>query len=74
MTKKDYVAIAAVVAGATYTVERDAAGNALVPADVAYAQGTHAAREIIAADLANVFAADNPQFDRAKFLSACGVH
>lgn len=27
----------------------------------------------VAGDLANVFAADNPRFDSAKFLAACGV-
>lgn len=28
---------------------------------------------IVTEDLASVFAADNPAFDRAKFLRACGV-
>lgn len=27
----------------------------------------------IARDLANVFALENPRFDRARFLTACGV-
>lgn len=74
MTKKDYIAIAATIAGAAYTVERDADGNALVPTDVAFGQGTRNAREIIATDLADIFAADNPHFNRAKFLDACGIN
>ena len=28
----------------------------------------------IAANLADVFAADNPRFDRSRFLAACGIN
>ena len=29
--------------------------------------------EVIASDLAGYFAADNPRFDRGRFLKACGL-
>jgi hypothetical protein len=34
---------------------------------------TRPAREQIAHDMADIFAEDNPRFDRARFLEACGV-
>lgn len=66
MSRKDYIAVAdvlrvercAVDAGYGPPVARTAARIAL----------THAAHGI-----AGVFDADNPRFDRAKFLAACGV-
>lgn len=58
MSRKDYVAIADVFAkAADSTVRR-------TKRDVA--------REL-AEEVANVFAADNPAFDRERFLKACGV-
>lgn len=58
MTRKHFQAIAAVIRS-HYENEAD-------PNPWRYT--AHA----IAADLASVFAADNPNFDRAKFLAACG--
>lgn len=52
MTKKDYIAVAAVMNSAMI-------GNA--------------DPERVARKLAEVFALDNPRFDRARFLAACGV-
>ena len=54
MTRKDYIAIAAV-----FKVRKDR-DNADALREIAY-------------DLADVFKRDNPNFDRARFLAACGV-
>lgn len=57
MSKKDYVAVAAKIANR-------------------FAEAGSAERSVIRVlvdDLADVFAADNPRFDRAVFLKACGV-
>ena len=58
MTKKDYIKFAAMFKG----MRSDCA--------------SYLAEEMvnIACDqTANIFAADNPNFDRARFLKACGV-
>jgi hypothetical protein len=56
MTRKDYVAIAAVLAQAAKHTGAD-----------------YVTVGIVAALTANVMARDNPRFDRARFLKACGV-
>jgi hypothetical protein len=69
MTRKDYVAIAHAFA-LELTMRR-----ALIPTDAAadayYAKtsGLMRAAEIAA----DVFESDNPRFDRARFLTACGI-
>lgn len=62
MTKKDYIAIAKVLADnrrnhATY----DAQSMAVVRCTD------------VASDMADMLARDNSRFDRARFLAACGV-
>jgi hypothetical protein len=59
MTRKDYIAIAAVIKNRV-----DACG--------AYIEAELATHEV-AKDLAELLSKDNPQFNRAKFLEACGV-
>lgn len=60
MTRKDYQLIAAVFQKANETLT-----------------GTGTDRETIIAtiadDIADVLATDNPRFDRARFLKACGL-
>ena len=63
MTRKDYVAIAAVV---RQHIVADAAP--LSPES----EGNIAV-ELLAADLADLFEQGNPMFNRARFLDACGV-
>jgi hypothetical protein len=57
MTRKDYEAIAA-------TIKQHAAPH----------NGQHLSWfKSLAVDVAEIMAADNPRFDRARFLKACGV-
>jgi hypothetical protein len=63
LSRKHYCAVAAIIAERTYH-------NAQDPT---YAEGWHAATSSVAHELAHMFASDNPQFDRAKFLAACKV-
>lgn len=58
MTKKHFIAIAAAVA----EVRQDAARDGL--------DGPHALDRMAGA-LANIFADENPHFNRARFLEAC---
>ena len=41
--------------------------------DVAQLLNKHHASPGMCLDFADLFAADNPDFDRAKFLAACGL-
>lgn len=59
MTKKDYIVIA--------NVFNDYAGLDIHSEDYAYI------RRQMAESFANRLEADNPRFDRARFLAACGV-
>ena len=61
MTKKDYVAIAKVISWHV----ADYATDDLQDTD-------HGLGPLIDS-LAALFAADNPRFDRARFLTACGI-
>ena len=59
MTRKDYVAIAAALSWAAQRAEAET--------------GTARGADIAAEEIAKTMAADNPRFDRARFLKACGV-
>lgn len=63
MTKKDYVAIARVISDGQFI-------NCPTAAEY---QINLATRSKIGRQLADVCASDNPRFDRARFLAACGV-
>ena len=64
MTRKDYVAIAAAVKARVQLVnyettkQEESASDALI---------------MVAREIADVMANDNPRLDRARFLKACGV-
>ena len=66
MSKKDYVAIAAAIhrSGMALNIGRKAKAETL---------GNERALRLVAGDLAATLAADNPAFDKARFLAACGV-
>lgn len=63
LTRKHYVKVAAIL-----KAEGDQYGSRITDR----AEGT-AAVESVTKALAGVFAADNPRFDRGKFLQAAGV-
>lgn len=60
MTRKHYIALAALIKdlGETLSMPDQAA-------DIAFAD--------YVTDLSDLFAKDNPNFDRARFLTACGL-
>jgi len=60
LTRKDYKAIADIINN-----ER---------ADFQEGEDGYAVLNIISAQLSHYMAQDNPNFDRAKFLTACGVN
>jgi hypothetical protein len=57
MTRKDYILIAAAIKGARAQFPK---------------QTLHGSR-LVAEYIADALAHDNPRFDRARFLTACGV-
>lgn len=62
MTKKDYIKIAAV-----FSQYRDHAGN------WPQSPWRHTAAQELSSRFADMLAQDNPRFDRARFLAACGL-
>ena len=64
MTRKDYELIAAALA----------ATNQHKATDDDYREGWFAAASSVAHRLADSLASDNPRFDRARFLAACGIN
>ena len=63
MTRKDYVAIAAILAKRGCHIAQDHT----------FAEGWHAATSAITHAMADMLARDNAAFDRARFIKACGV-
>jgi hypothetical protein len=61
MTRKDYVAIAASIHRTGMAMNIGKKGTA------------ESALRLAAIDIAATMANDNPRFDRARFLKACGV-
>lgn len=64
MSKKDYIAIASAIS------QTDGLADGNSPD---FFDGVEMARRTIAERLADGFAQDNPRFNRARFLKACGV-
>lgn len=65
MTRKDYELIAAAINEAAETVRRENNSG--------FIHTLGSAMDLTAVQIAKALAADNPRFDRAKFLQACGV-
>lgn len=65
MTKKDYEKFADM-----FGVYRRVAARIKTPG---FKSGFETATGNIIESVANIFAADNPSFDRERFLKACGV-
>lgn len=68
MTRKDYIAIAAAL-----SLERPALTLEQYAMAPDWDRGTFDEWNTIVLRFAGMLAADNPRFDRAKFLTACGV-
>jgi hypothetical protein len=68
MTKKHYIAIAAIIKSQINNAQLE---NSLVSKDIK--EGAEIASSCIAESLADCFAEENPNFDRLRFLSACGI-
>ena len=66
MSKKHYVAIAAAVAANASRIGVRQPGHNI---DAGYRQAT----EDLASALATIFASENPNFNRVRFLKACGL-
>lgn len=78
MTRKDYVAIAEAfrraIYSATYTGNSPVSMDAVGPDGVAnWKRASQNVTLSLARDIADKMQRDNPRFDRARFLKACGV-
>ena len=62
MTRKHYVAIARILSARLEAAQSSSSTRAAA-----------VSIELIALDMADYFASENPQFDRERFLHACGV-
>ena len=63
MTRKDYIAIAEVISNARVIEASNREGEV----------SRNITCDVIACDLSAILAKDNPNFNRTKFLNACGV-
>jgi hypothetical protein len=70
LSKKDYERIAFVIREAR---ELKAPAGGGVVAESYWINGAEVISDAIAQDLATYFERDNPRFDRARFLKACGI-
>jgi hypothetical protein len=66
LTKKHFKLVASAIAAT-------APAQLATPSNQLWASGCDFARSYIARRLAAEFALENPAFDRARFLAACGV-
>ena len=65
-TKKDFESTARIIAG---LIADASAGQPITP----FREGVIFAARDMAEKFAYLYAADNPRFDRARFLKACGL-
>jgi hypothetical protein len=71
MTRKDYVAIAKAVAEGWADCVESAKVQAAISGTQPDYREAYAVANVVA-NLCDVFAADNPRFDRERFETACG--
>lgn len=70
MTKKDYVKIAAYIKDMRVDFAPDGLGEAEY---IAYMDGARNQFRIICGNMTTMLANDNPRFNLARFLKACGI-
>lgn len=66
MTRKDYILIAA-------AIHRSGMAHGIGRKSAAEQAGGNRALALLATDLAATLANENPNFDKVRFLAACGV-
>jgi hypothetical protein len=71
MTRKHFIAIAAIIKARFDEVDSQAPGAADL--DAGHDAGYLNALTETAENMADYFASENPNFDRARFLTACGL-
>lgn len=64
MTRKNYIAIAEAINVSLFTIDCD---------DMPMSEAHNLGITVAARNIADVMQADNPRFDRDRFLKACGV-
>ena len=72
MTRKHFAAVAAILAAENEQAQTDL-DDAAHGFDEGFASGKIHVLANVAESLADFFSGENPNFDRAKFLTACGV-
>lgn len=77
LSKKDYVALAGFIRTRIEDGRRlQTKGRAVTPLatdEILTGTAKKQTAEALAWDVANYFAAQNPRFDRSRFLKACGI-
>ncbi len=68
-SKKDYVAIAAIF----HSEQERVMPQDKTETGLAVHRALEAKRYLLTARIADYFAANNPRFDRSRFLKACGI-
>ena len=69
MTRKDYEKFAQVFADQKIVGEP----SAFTQTRNSYLAGARQQAKFLAEEMCSIFAADNPRFDKARFLKACGI-
>jgi len=72
MSKKHYVAIADTFRPIVETLKAGKIRSDVASSDWNVYSGEIKVLELLARELSEAFAADNPKFDRARFLKSCG--
>jgi hypothetical protein len=73
MTRKDYILIAETLRGLLADIERESAPMAVCDRTRALMAGEHLGVRHVAMRLGDQLRQDNPRFDRARFIEACGL-
>lgn len=73
MTRKDYILIADAIRELLADIERESAPMAVCDRTRALMAGEHLGVRHVAMRLGDQLRQDNPRFDRARFIEACGL-
>jgi hypothetical protein len=73
MSKQDYIKFAKMIKGQVNAVQSMRSGEIMNASNPIFHDGYSVAIFNTAHNMADIFAEDNPNFDRDRFLKACGV-